>query len=133
MNTITDSHPKVSRLEIVDRGRRRNFTDEAKLRIVAESYAREKQVTATADRYGILRTLLNDWRRAVRQGRLGAMPAEGFIPALVVPDVPTPAGRSVSDGGRMEVASANGRRVIVDRSVDVEALVRIMRGLETLR
>jgi transposase len=33
----------------------------------------------------------------------------------------------------MEVMSANGRRVIVDRDVDVEALLRIMRGLETLR
>ncbi|ESY63174.1 hypothetical protein X743_33395 [Mesorhizobium sp. LNHC252B00] len=35
--------------------------------------------------------------------------------------------------GRIEVVSANGRRVIVDRDVDVEALLRIMRGLETLR
>ncbi|MBB5539660.1 hypothetical protein GGD55_006410 [Rhizobium giardinii] len=33
----------------------------------------------------------------------------------------------------MEVVSANGRRVIVDRDVDVEALLRIMRGLEALR
>jgi transposase len=29
--------------------------------------------------------------------------------------------------------SANGRRVLVDSAVDVEALLRIMRGLETLR
>jgi transposase len=32
----------------------------------------------------------------------------------------------------MEVVSANGRRVIVDGDVDVEALLRIIRGLETL-
>jgi transposase len=33
----------------------------------------------------------------------------------------------------MEVLSANGRRVIVHRDFDVEALLRIMRRLETLR
>jgi transposase len=32
----------------------------------------------------------------------------------------------------MEVVSANGRRVIVDREVDVEALLGIIRALETL-
>ena len=32
----------------------------------------------------------------------------------------------------MEIVSANGRRVVVDCNVDVEALLRIIRGLETL-
>ena len=34
--------------------------------------------------------------------------------------------------GRIEIVSANGRRVIVDCDIDVETLLRIMRGLETL-
>jgi len=34
--------------------------------------------------------------------------------------------------GRMEVVTANNRRVIVDRDVDVEPLLRLMRALETL-
>lgn len=33
---------------------------------------------------------------------------------------------------RIEIVSVNGRRVIVDCDVDVESLLRIMRGLETL-
>jgi transposase len=33
---------------------------------------------------------------------------------------------------RIEIVIANGRRVIVDCDVDVETLLRIMRGLETL-
>ena len=33
---------------------------------------------------------------------------------------------------RIEILIANGRRVIVDCDVDVEALLRILRGLETL-
>ena len=56
----------------------------------------------------------------------------GFVPALLAPEV-EPAAGSLPNPGRMEVVSANGRRVIVDRDVDVEALLRIMRGLEALR
>ena len=33
---------------------------------------------------------------------------------------------------RIEIVSANGRRIIVDCDVEVESLLRIMRGLETL-
>ncbi|MFW8642956.1 transposase [Rhizobium beringeri] len=56
-------------MEIVDSGRRRRFTDEAKLAIVAESYNGPRQVTATAQRHGITRWQLNAWRRAAREGR----------------------------------------------------------------
>lgn len=58
------------------------------------------------------------------------------MPALITPDAPAPvpvASKPVAGGGRMEVLSANGRRVIVDRDVDVAVLLRILRGLETLR
>lgn len=58
------------------------------------------------------------------------------MPALIMPDVPAPVpgpSNPVVGSGRMEVLSANGRRVIVDRDVDVDALLRILRGLETLR
>lgn len=33
----------------------------------------------------------------------------------------------------MEIVGANGRRVIVDRTVDVSVLMRILQGLEMLR
>lgn len=132
----------VSRMEIVERGRRRRFTDEAKLAIVAESYSGLRQVTATAARHGITRWQLNGWRRAAREGKLSGTSADGFVPALIVPEPSvataepastTPVQPLATNCGRMEVMSANGRRIIVDRDVDVEALLRIMRGLETLR
>jgi transposase len=34
--------------------------------------------------------------------------------------------------GRIEIVSTNGRRVLVDGEVDVENLLRILRGLEAL-
>ena len=129
---------QVSRMEIIDSGRRRRFSNEAKLAIVAESYSAPRQVTATARRHGITRFQLNDWRKAAREGRLGnGRESEGFIPALLVPEpgmpVAAPANSSTAQSGLMEVVSANGRRVIVGRDVDVEALLRILRRLEALR
>ena len=64
------------------------------------------------------------------------------MPALVVPDARTPLEPSVPMApvqhpprgpSRMDVVTANGRHVIVDRDVDVDALLRIIRGLEALR
>ncbi|HEY2754553.1 MAG TPA: IS66 family insertion sequence element accessory protein TnpB, partial [Pseudolabrys sp.] len=54
----------------------------------------------------------------------------GFVPAVVVPEPPETA--SGAGGGRIEIIIANGRRVIVDGDVDVEPLLRLISGLETL-
>jgi transposase len=141
MDIIRDRGP-VSRLDVVDSGRRRRFSDEAKLAIVAESYRGPKQVSATARRHGITRFQLNSWRKAHREGRLGAGSCDGFVPALVVPDARAPlepsgpmapAQHPPRGLGRMEVVTANGRQVTVDRDVDIDALLRIVRGLEALR
>ncbi|MGO8455318.1 transposase [Rhizobium ruizarguesonis] len=142
MDGINDLTGRFSRMEIVDSGRRRRFTDEAKLAIVAESYSGPRQVTATAQRHGITRWQLNAWRRAAREGRLVHRSTNGFVPAIVVAEpvvASTPPAATVAvpppitDQGRMEVVSANGRRVIVGQDVDVDVLLRLIRGLETLR
>jgi transposase len=131
IDIIRDSQ-QVERLEIIGTGRRRRFSKEMKLRIVAESYSEPGLCATTARRHEISRSQLYEWRRLVRAGRLVAT---GFLPAIVGPDtgVSATVASSVSVNGRMEVVSATGRRVIVDRDVDVEALLRVMRGLETLR
>ena len=74
---------------------------------------------ATARRHGISNQLLFAWRKAYCEGRLGAAPVSGFVPAVILPEQPE---RGAGDG-RLEVVSANGRRVLVDRDVDVETLV----------
>ena len=82
---------------------------------------------------------MNSWRKAALEGRLGDGSLDGFVP--VVPDYdaaaeyPVPVADlepSASGAGRMEVVIANGRRVVVDRDVDVDVLLRIVRGLEGL-
>src|SRR6478735_10762203 len=131
MDVYTDT--PISRLEIVERGGRRRFSDEAKLRIVEESYSGRRLGSATARKYGITRAQLNDWRDAARAGRFGLVSSAGFVPAVIVPEVAATTGPLMADGsGRIELVTANGRRVIVDGSVDVDALLRILRALETL-
>jgi len=127
MDSLTDTRP-ISRLEIVDTGRRRRWPDEAKVRIVEESLSGPRLASATARRHGISDQLLFSWRKAYRAGRLGA--PLGFVPAMIVPEPPEKGTRS--GYGRIEIVSTNGRRVMVDRDVEVEVLLRILRGLETL-
>jgi transposase len=123
----------MERLEIIDSGRRRRFSKEKKLQIVAESYSEPGLCATTARRHGISRSQLYEWRRLARAWQLyAAPPVCGFIPALLVAEM-EPAAGALPNASRMEVVSANGRRVIVDRDVDIEVLLRIMRGLETLR
>ena len=128
MDILSDSH-QVSRLDMVDTGRRRRWTDSAKLRIVEESYAGTRQASATARRHGISVQLLFSWRKAWREGRLGGERPAAFVPAVIVPDAPA-ASEAVAGDGRMEVVSANGRRIIVGTDFDALALTRLLDVLE---
>jgi len=131
---IIKDRPQVSRMEVVDTGRRRRWSAEKKLEIVEESFAVPRMAAATARRHGISPSLLFAWRKAYREGRLGG--SCGFVPAVIVPDAPdaenpepeVPAKRR--PGGRMTVVCANGRRVIVGPDVDEAALARVLAVLE---
>lgn len=126
-----DSHNDtrhISRLEIVDTGRRRRWSDKEKLRIVEESFSGPRLASATARRHGISNPLLFAWRKAYREGRLGDI--AGFVPAMIALEQPKKGTGLVCS--RIEIVSANCRRVIVDCDVAVATLLRIVRGLETL-
>ena len=127
MDDLIDTRP-ISRLEIVDTGRRRRWSAAEKLRIVEESFSAPRLASATARRHGISNQLLFAWRKAYREGQLGDI--VGFVPAVIVPEQPEKGTRTSCR--RIEIVIANGRRIIVDCDVEVETLLRIMRGLETL-
>ena len=91
MDRDKDSFRTVSRLEIVGTGRRRRFSDEAKLRIVEEGFSGDgRQVSATALKHDVSRSQLYRWRQLLREGRLGGVRVEGFVPAVITSDDPTP-------------------------------------------
>jgi transposase len=120
MAVLTD-RSEVSRLEVVDTGRRRRWTEEEKLRIVGESLSGPRLVSSTARRYGIARSLLLAWRRQFGVRAVGS--GAGLVPAVVVPE-------RAPGSSRMEIVSANGRRIIVDAGVDAAALGRVLDLLE---
>jgi Transposase and inactivated derivatives len=118
---------------VVEVGRRRRWNDAEKLRIVAESMAGRRLVSATARRHGISRSQLNTWRRLAREGRLvddrdvveAAAPT--FAPVVVAADPPRP---PAPGEDRVEILLANGRRVLVGLGVDADGLARLVRALE---
>jgi len=119
----------LSRIEVVETGRRRRWTSAEKLRIVEESFSGPRLVSATARRYGISRQLLLSWRKALashpaREDSIGPT----FVPAIVAPS--TPPTKEAIEAGQIEIVSPQGLRVVFGPGEDVEAVVRIARGLE---
>lgn len=123
------SEPRIEVLSAADGARRRNWSDADKLRIVEDSLVGHRQVSATARRHGVSRSLLTVWRRQYRNGELGGSRSPAFIPlalsaetqasALTAPPPSDPA-------ARVEIALRNGRRVVVPANVDPEALARLL-------
>jgi transposase len=127
---VPTSRPVFEPLEVVETGRRRRWSEDEKLRIVAESLSGSRLVSSTARRHGISRSLLTTWRRQFRvQPQPGGEAGSGFVPAVVSAE-----GRAsappVSSSTRMEIVVSRDRRIIVDAGVDVAALARILDLLE---
>ena len=121
--------PQVERLEIVETGRCRRWSEGEKLRIVEESFSGRRLVSATARAHGLSRSLLTTWRRLHREGRLGRDETVSFAPVVVAPAPATATvDRSRSEG--IEIVLTNGRRIIVGMDVDAGALARIVAVLE---
>ena len=62
------SGSQIEVLTTADAARRRHWSDADKVRIVEESLVGHRQVSATARRHGISRSLLTAWRRQYRNG-----------------------------------------------------------------
>jgi transposase len=127
-------------VEVVTRGeRRRRWSVEQKLRIVAEAMQPGVVAKEVAQREGIGTGLLYTWRRDILAG-IASGPAaprlpsvtEGATAALPVVDassavaVPGPALRP----GRIEITLPGGALVRVDADVDGAALRRVFAALE---
>jgi transposase len=106
---------QVERLEVVDTGRRRRWSEDEKLKIVLESLQAPRQVAATARRYGVSRSLLLRWRRSFRPEPNDAADQPGFVTAMVVV---APA----SSDGAIEIEFAAVARKRITGSVDAATL-----------
>lgn len=113
---------KYRRIEMITgRRQRRNWTDEEKARILAESAEADVNVSAVPRRWGVNRGLLNAWRREAgltsrRSAQAGAQQAM-FVPVTVVGDR-TSSKSSPSDvasvaSGRIEIEIAGARMTVI--------------------
>src|SRR3981081_4945454 len=95
---------QVERLEVVETGRRRRWSDDEKLRIVIESLQTPRAISSTARRHGISRSLLMRWQRSFRpEPTAPEVHRVGFAPVIVAAgaDPGVAAGPVNGRGGRV--------------------------------
>jgi transposase len=118
---------QTERLDVVETGRRRRWSDDEKLRIVLDCLETPRAISSTARRHGISRSLLVTWRRAFRAEPVSAgMQQNGFVRAVVASAETVASESSASTTGRMVIEIEKDRRVIVDAA----ALARVLAILE---
>ena len=124
------------------RRRRRRWSEAQKRQIVAETCEPGVSVPMVAQRYNLNANQIFRWRRLFREPERAGV-AGRFVPVVVEGAPSHEAGAAtmspqfdddVAVGapatGRMEIVLSGGRRVIVDRTVDASALLRVIAALE---
>lgn len=117
--------------------RRRRWSAEQKLALVQEAARPGSSVAGVADRNGLSRSLLFDWRRQVREGTMpGVVRADAagtLVPVRIVEDAPTKADppEPLSKAApTVEVVLANGRILRVSESIRPDVLGRLAAALD---
>jgi transposase len=123
---------------ITGRERRRRWSVEDKLRIVAELDEAGARVCDVAARHGVCESLVFTWRRQVREGILVAPDLPVFMPVQMLEQpvpaaaVPPRSGRqaaapvSRSQAGLIEIDLGNGSQIRVGNDVNLTALRRVV-------
>ena len=129
---------------ITGRERRRRWSTEDKLRLVAEMAEPGTRVRAVAARHGVCESLLFTWRRQVREGVLvapetpgvhagaGARHAPGGgwpVPSRAASSSAHHPRRSGPRRGLIEIELGDGRQVRVGADVNQAALRRVLAAL----
>ena len=108
--------------------RRRNWSDDEKRRIVAQTQISGVSVSQVARRYDVNANLVFTWLRDPRF-RPNDETCAQFFPIEVVPDAVV-AGSDLSvSGGAIEILLNNGHRLSLTGAFDTDAVCRLVRGL----
>ena len=106
---------QIEVLSVVDKGRRRDWADAEKVRIVEESLRGYRQCAATARRHEISRAFLTRWRRDFRSGQLVSEGRPQFMAVQVSADTDgsggrQPQGPATSGSGNLRGLATSGGR-----------------------
>ena len=123
--------------------RRRKWSSEQKLALLEEIERPGCSLAAVADRHGVSRSLLFEWRRQVREGTmpgvshaLAESPGTRFAPVRLIGEtsrtaaVSRPAARSRATVPIIELALRNGRVLRVAETISPETLGRLATALD---
>jgi transposase len=136
----------MSHSEVLGRvERRRRYSVEEKLSIVAEASAPGANISAVARRHGLHVSQVFKWRRIADLGVIG-IPGASELPSFLAVQVaeeratPLAASEAANTGlgrlpsrrpmGAMKIKIGGGRCIIVDADVDADALARVLCVLE---
>ncbi|MDT3379558.1 transposase [Labrys neptuniae] len=120
--------------------RRRNWTDEQKLRILEEVAAGDQGIAEIARRHDVLPQQIYTWRRKLGLGSGGGRPEITLLPVAVIPqskvgdaERPGPGGRSHPKRpakARIEIGCRGGRVLKVEADIAPELLKVLIRAVE---
>jgi transposase len=129
------------RIEVLGRvERRRRFSLEQKLLVLAEACAPGAVVSEVARRHGLLPAQVFKWRRLAALGVIG-IPGASELPSFVSVEVAAdaaaapvaaktaPSSPAVHQAGVIEIDLGDGRLVRVDGTVDADALRLVLNVL----
>ena len=118
---------------ITGRERRRRWSVEDKLKIVAETLEPGASVNQIAARHDVYPGLLFTWRRQMRSGQLAAQRKPLFFPVQThdasLSTMPAQMQRASSASRQIEIELSNGSRVRVEEGVSLTALRRVLAAL----
>jgi len=137
---VTPKRAGFRRFEVITgERRRREWTVEEKLAIVAESFSTTTSISEVARRHDLNRNQLFPWRRQFRRGELNSPGAGTFVPVTLAGTFPVdeePVAASVSGGG---MAPAGVVEVVigpatvrVPPAADEETLRRVFEAVRRL-
>ena len=122
--------------------RRRRWTTEQKLALVEEAMRPGSSVAGVADRHGLSRSLLFEWRRQAREGTMPGLvrtapeASPTLVPVRVVED-PRPQApassrpeRPARSGATIELVLRNGRVLRASEAIVPEVLGRLAAALD---
>jgi transposase len=112
--------------------RRRRWSRDEKLRIVAESAQPERTASQVARAHGIAPGQLFTWRRQLLSEALaGGVAGDGFVPVAIANEAAgmAPAASAAGGEGAIEIRLPNGIVIVVRNVVEVEPLRRVLSAL----
>ncbi len=127
---LASAGSNIGRLEVLEGPTgRRNWPDEVKAQIVAESFEPGVKVSVVARRHGLSPQHLTGWRRLAREGRL-VLPSHGQEPfaRLVVGEPPAAPPEAQGDVRSISI-EADGIVIRVPGEISVSRLGEIVRVL----